>query len=41
LKLNGANQILVYANDVNILGGSLPTTKENAGALLVATRRLN
>ena len=23
LKLNGTHQILVYANDVNILGGSL------------------
>jgi hypothetical protein len=27
LKLNGTHQILVYANDVNILGGSVHTVK--------------
>jgi hypothetical protein len=27
-KLNGANQFLVYADDVNILGGSVYTIKK-------------
>ena len=35
LKLN--DQLLAYADDVNILGGSAHTVKENAEALLVAT----
>jgi hypothetical protein len=35
LKLNGSYQGLVYADDVNTLGGSVHTIKENA-ALLVA-----
>ena len=30
LKLNGTRQLLAYADDVNILGGSAPTVKENA-----------
>jgi hypothetical protein len=32
LKLNGAHQLLSYADDVNILGGSIHTLKENAEA---------
>ena len=28
LKLNGTHQLLVYADDVNILGGSVHTVKE-------------
>jgi len=28
LKLNGTHQILAYADDVNILGGSIHTLKE-------------
>ena len=28
LKLNGTHQLLAYANDVNILGGSIHTLKE-------------
>src|SRR5215813_13860923 len=38
LKLNGTHQLLAYANDVNILGGSVDTVKENVEALVVATK---
>jgi len=37
LKLNGTHQLLVYADDVNILGGSVHTVKKNAEALIVAS----
>jgi hypothetical protein len=40
LKLNGTHQLLAYADDVNILGGSAHTLKENAEALLVATEEI-
>jgi len=35
LKLNGTHQLLVYADDVNILGGRVHTIKENAEALVM------
>jgi len=38
LKLNGEHQLLVYADDVNILGGNVHTIKENAGALILASK---
>ena len=38
MKLNGTHQLLVYADDVNILAGSIHTKKENAEALVVASR---
>jgi len=38
LKLNGTHQFLAYADDVNILGGSIHTLKENAEALVALTR---
>jgi len=38
LKLNGTHQLLAYANDVNILGRSVHTVKENAEALVVAPK---
>jgi len=38
LKLNGTHQLLVYADDVNILGGSVHTVKENVKALIVASK---
>jgi hypothetical protein len=40
LKLNGTHQLLAYADDVNILGGSVHTVRENAEALLVATKEI-
>jgi len=40
LKLNGTHQLLVYADDVNRLGGSVHTVKENAEALVVASKEI-
>ena len=40
LKLNGTHQLLAYADDVNILGGSVHTVKENAEALVVAAKEI-
>jgi len=39
LKLNGVHQLLAYADDVNILGGSVDTVKKNAETL-VATKEI-
>jgi hypothetical protein len=40
LKLNGTRQLLAYADDVNILEGSVHTVRENAEALLVTTKEI-
>ena len=40
MKLNGTHQLLAYAEDVNILAGSIHTVKENAEALVAATREI-
>jgi len=40
LKLNGTHQLLVYAGNVNILGGSVHTVKENTEALIVASKEI-
>jgi hypothetical protein len=40
LKLNGTHQLLAYADDVNILCGSVHTVKENAEALAVASKEI-
>ena len=40
LKLNGTHQLLVCADDANILGGSVHTVKENAEALVVARKEI-
>ena len=39
-KLNGTHQLLAYADDINILGGSIHSLKENAEALVAATREI-
>jgi len=38
LKLNGTHQLLVYADDVRTLGERVRTIKENAEALIVASK---
>jgi len=40
LKLNGTRQLLVYADGVNMLGGSVHTVKENGKALAVASKEI-
>jgi len=40
LKLNGKYQLLVYADDVNILGGRVQTVKENEENLIVASKEI-
>jgi len=40
LKLNGTHQLLAYADDVNILRGSVHMVKENAEGLVVATKEI-
>ena len=38
MKINGTHQVLAYADDVNILGGSIHTLKEIVEDLVAATR---
>jgi hypothetical protein len=40
LKLNGTHQLLVYADDVNILGGSVHAIKKNTEALVVTSKEI-
>jgi hypothetical protein len=41
LKLNGTHQLLGYADDVNILGGSVQIIKKNTDALVVAQKEMD
>jgi len=38
LKLNGTHQVLVCADDVNTLGGSIHTTKKNTDTIVVGSK---
>ena len=40
LRLNGTHQLPVYADNVNMVGGSVHTIKENVEALIVATKEI-
>ena len=40
MKLNGTHQLLVYADDVNILGGRARTLKKNTESLVVASKEI-
>ena len=40
MNLNGAHRLLVYADDVNILDGSIHTVKKNTEALIVASKEI-
>jgi hypothetical protein len=35
LKLNGTHQLLVYADDMNLLGDNIDTIKKNMKTLIV------
>jgi len=39
-KVNGTRQLWVYADDVNMLGGSVHNIKRNAEALVVASKEI-
>ena len=38
MKLNDIHQLLVYADDVNTMGGNIHMTKKNKEAVLVGSR---
>jgi hypothetical protein len=40
LKLSGTHQLLVYADDVNILGVSIHAINKNTEALVVASKEI-
>jgi len=40
MKLNGTHHLLVYADDVNVLVGSVPTVQDNAETLRVASNEI-
>jgi len=40
LKLNGTHQLLVYADDVHIMGESVCIVKTNAESLIVVSKEI-
>jgi hypothetical protein len=40
LKFNGTYQLLVYADNVNILGGSIYVIRKNTEALVVVSKEI-
>jgi hypothetical protein len=40
LKLNGTNQLLAYADDVNLLGDIIDTIKKNTETLIDASKEV-
>ena len=40
MKLNGTHQLVVYADDIYILGGSVHTRKENTETLVVTSKEI-
>jgi hypothetical protein len=41
LKLNGTHRLLAYADDVNLLGYNIDTTKENTETSIDATKEVS
>jgi hypothetical protein len=40
LKLNGTHQLLVYADDVNLLGDNIDAIKKNMETLIAASKEV-
>jgi hypothetical protein len=41
LKFNGTHQLLVYADDVNLLDDNIDTTKKNTETLIEASKEVD